>query len=86
MVTPTGLEPVTSRLGISRSILMSYGAKPAKNGFIKTHPTLAVFILSVQKRQIYTLLFLPDWPADNYHLQMPLICSRDNSANKNILF
>ena len=26
MVTPTGLEPVTSRLGISRSILMSYGA------------------------------------------------------------
>ena len=30
MVTPTGLEPVTSKLGISRSILMSYGAKPAK--------------------------------------------------------
>ena len=26
MVTPTGLEPVASRLGISRSILMSYGA------------------------------------------------------------
>ena len=26
MVTPTGLEPVTSRLGILRSILMSYGA------------------------------------------------------------
>ena len=26
MVTPTGLEPVTSRLGIWRSILMSYGA------------------------------------------------------------
>ncbi len=27
MVTPTGLEPVASGLGISRSILMSYGAK-----------------------------------------------------------
>ena len=26
MVTPTGLEPVASRLGISRSIPMSYGA------------------------------------------------------------
>ena len=26
VVTPTGLEPVASRLGISRSILMSYGA------------------------------------------------------------
>ena len=30
MVTPTGLEPVTSRLGISRSILMSYGVKLVK--------------------------------------------------------
>jgi hypothetical protein len=27
-MTPTGLEPVTSRLGILRSILMSYGAAP----------------------------------------------------------
>ena len=41
MVTPTGLEPVASRLGISRSILMSYGAI-----FIITSPPKGIRYLS----------------------------------------
>lgn len=56
-MTPTGLEPVTSRLGILRSILMSYGValryaqtmpKPGANaqglfgmGFIALHRLIA---------------------------------------------
>lgn len=44
MVIPTGFEPVASRLGILRSILLSYGTSHQKRPDIPEHfPTHTVF-------------------------------------------
>ena len=59
VVTPTGLEPVTSGLGISRSILMSYGAINYETIYASHYIKYQLLILTI--RHVNHAYFIPSY-------------------------